>query len=160
LHSLGDDERELLRYAAMLHHIGSFLTHTGYEKHTNYLVKNAELLGFDEIEIALLAQICLYHRGGLPRARDAEYTALTSSNQEKVRTLSLLLRLAENLDRSRSSIVNSATFSAAKGGKVQLHVEAEFECPVELSGLKNQTDIFARSTGRALELTYNLEDLG
>jgi exopolyphosphatase/guanosine-5'-triphosphate,3'-diphosphate pyrophosphatase len=45
LHNLRDSDRELLKYAALIHHIGTFLTYNNYQKHTAYIVRNAELLG-------------------------------------------------------------------------------------------------------------------
>ena len=70
LHRLGAWERELLEYTALLHHIGAFLTYTDYQAHAYYLIRHANLLGFDQKEIALMATTALYQRKALPRKRD------------------------------------------------------------------------------------------
>ena len=62
LHDHGEPIRELLEYAALLHHIGAFLTYNGYQRHSEYLIRNAELLGFDEDEVAMIATIVRFHR--------------------------------------------------------------------------------------------------
>ena len=152
LHNLGEDERELLEGAALLHHIGSFLTHTGYEKHTHYMISHAELLGFDEEEIAVIAATCLFHRGGLPRAKDPAFAQLSSKDRGTVRVLSMILRLAENLDRSRSEFVRSALLVPGPHKTIELSVEADRDCPIELSGLENQRAAFAKTFHRELKV--------
>ena len=41
-HGLGDGERALLEYAALLHDIGHHISYPGHHKHTYYLIKNGE----------------------------------------------------------------------------------------------------------------------
>ena len=41
LHGLGDDDRELLEYAALLHDIGEHVSHEGHHRHAAYLVRTA-----------------------------------------------------------------------------------------------------------------------
>ncbi len=48
LHSYGQKERELLKFAAYLHDIGDFISFTNHQAHSYYIVRNADLLGFDE----------------------------------------------------------------------------------------------------------------
>ena len=54
--------RELLGYAALLHDIGSLLSYTDHQRHTFYLIRNADLLGFDQEEIAVMAATAFFHR--------------------------------------------------------------------------------------------------
>ena len=66
LHRLGPEERELLEYAALLHDIGTFLSYTRHHQHTYYLIRNADLVGFDQEEIAIMAATAYFHRKALP----------------------------------------------------------------------------------------------
>jgi exopolyphosphatase/guanosine-5'-triphosphate,3'-diphosphate pyrophosphatase len=152
LHSLGREQRELLHYAALLHHIGALLSHTSYQKHTHYLVGHADLLGFDQTEIAITAAICLYHRGSLPRKRDEALATLSPAEQEAVQVSSMLLRLAENLDRGQSSCVRAVHLAAMPGDRIEVLMEASGDCHVELSGLSNQMDAFRKTFGRRLSI--------
>ena len=45
LHGLGEDDRELLEYAAMLHDIGEHVAHEGHDRHAAYLVQHGRLRG-------------------------------------------------------------------------------------------------------------------
>ncbi len=62
LHSYGQKERELLKFAAYLHDIGDFISFTNHQAHSYYIVRNADLLGFDEREISVMANLTRYHR--------------------------------------------------------------------------------------------------
>src|SRR4029450_4761595 len=75
-HGLGDMERSLLEYAALLHDVGHHISYPGHHKHTYYLIKNGGLRGFHPIEIEVLALVARYHRRGHPRRKHEGYGAL------------------------------------------------------------------------------------
>jgi exopolyphosphatase/guanosine-5'-triphosphate,3'-diphosphate pyrophosphatase len=152
LHNLGDWERELLDYAALLHHIGAFVSYSGYQRHSYYLVHNADPLGFDETEKVLIANALLYHRGSLPRKRDTEFTSMEPRLQHRILVLSTLVRLAENLDRSQAGHITSASLRTAGGRRLVLDIEAGQDPQVELIGLRDQREVFERVFGRPLEI--------
>jgi exopolyphosphatase/guanosine-5'-triphosphate,3'-diphosphate pyrophosphatase len=153
LHSFGDAERELLEYAALLHHIGAFLTQEGYQKHSDYLIRNAELLGFDQTEITTIGALALYHRGSVPRKKDPDLADLDEGEWDAVRKLSTLLRLAESLDRSQTQSVTGALLQRSESGDIALHLSTGDDCHVELRSVTDQRQAFARSFGRPLVIT-------
>jgi exopolyphosphatase/guanosine-5'-triphosphate,3'-diphosphate pyrophosphatase len=152
LHDMGAWERELLEYSALLHHVGSFLTYSGYQKHSHYLISNADLLGFDQLELQVMALSVLHHRGSLPRKDAPDFKALESSEQDTVRALSTFIRIAENLDRSQASNVAWARLVQTEAGKVALEVDAAHDPHVELSGVENQREVFEKVFRVALEV--------
>ena len=152
LHSLGAWEREILEYAALLHHVGSFLTYSGYQKHSHYLISNADLLGFDQLEVTMMALSVLHHRSSVPRKGGPELRALQSGLQDTVRCLSTLIRIAENLDRSQAGNINSARLVPAGRGRVTLEVDPIYDPQVELSGVENQRDAFEKVFGVSLDV--------
>jgi len=159
LHRFGAWERELLDYAALLHHIGAFLTYSNYQVHTHYLIRNAELLGFDQTEVAIMAAIALFHRKALPRKKHPEFAALDKPSQQIVRTLSLFLRFAESLDRSQSGNITHASFEAMSRKRVTLHVAATYDCHIEIWGVQKHLAEFEKVFGHTLEINVlDLED--
>lgn len=152
LHRFGSWERELLEYAALLHHIGSFLTYNNYQAHTYYLIRNAELLGFDQTEVAIIAATALYHRKTLPRKKHPEFVALNKRARHIVRILCVLLRLAENLDRSQTNRVQHAFFDAVDASRVVLSVHAEQDCHIEIWGVQQHVTDFDKIFHRHLEM--------
>ena len=158
LHDFGSGARELLEYAALLHHIGAFLTYSNYQAHTYYLIRNADLLGFDQTEVAIIAAIALYHRKALPRKKHPEFGALNKRAQQVVRSLSLLLRFAENLDRSQSGNITHVSFEATSRKRIMLHVASATDCHIEVWGVQKHRAAFEKVFGRTLQINVLDED--
>ena len=106
LHEWGQDKKELLWAAAILHNCGIYISHSSHHKHSYYLIRNAELLGFTELELELIANIARYHRKSKPKKRHNAYQELPSKKyQSMVRQLSAILRIAVALDRRNKGAV-------------------------------------------------------
>lgn len=135
-------ERELLTYAAWLHDIGAFLSYSNHHNHSFYLIRNADLLGFDQNEITIIALTALYHRKSLPRKKQLEFAALDKYSQKIVVILSMLLRLAESLDRSHTGSIDRVQFQKADSNTVLLAINNIRDCQLELWGIQNQTVAF------------------
>ena len=89
---------QLLAWAARLHECGLAVAHAGYHKHSEYLVRNADLLGFSQTEQRLLAALVRLHRG---KFAQAVLEDLPEGWSEPIGKLAVLLRLAVLLHRSR-----------------------------------------------------------
>jgi exopolyphosphatase/guanosine-5'-triphosphate,3'-diphosphate pyrophosphatase len=106
LHQWGQEERELLWAAAILHNSGHFVSHSAHHKHSYYLIRNGELLGYNEIEIEAIANLARYHRKSCPKKKHESYRNISSKKYRKlVEQLSPLLRLAVALDRRQIGAV-------------------------------------------------------
>jgi exopolyphosphatase/guanosine-5'-triphosphate,3'-diphosphate pyrophosphatase len=100
LHNWEDEERELLWAAAILHNCGHFVNHSGHHKHSYYLIRHSDLLGYTEVEIETIANLARYHRKSSPKKKHESYRSIGSKNHRRVvEQLSPLLRLAVALDR-------------------------------------------------------------
>ena len=100
--------RELLWAAAMLHACGQHINLSAYHKHSWYLIRHGELLGYSEAEHLMVAAIARYHRRSLPKKRHESWQALvTRDNRRRVSEMALLLRLAAALDRRPEPVVAS-----------------------------------------------------
>ncbi len=92
----GGDEtiRQQLRWAADLHELGLSVEHSGYHKHSSYILRNADMPGFSRAEQEALANLVLGHRGKLGKVA-------TSLRHDLRRAQIVALRLAALLHRSR-----------------------------------------------------------
>jgi exopolyphosphatase/guanosine-5'-triphosphate,3'-diphosphate pyrophosphatase len=145
LHDFGDWERELLEYAALLHDIGVFLSFVNHQAHTYYLIRHADLVGFDQTEIAIIAALARYHRKGRPRAESAEFSELDKRGQSLVGRLYVLLRLAERLERSHHGVIQTARFRRVNADSIRLVVKAEGDCSLELMAVEKDRKAFAKA---------------
>ena len=89
----------LLRWAAQLHEIGLVIAHSGYHKHSEYMLRHGELPGFSQTEQALLAALVRLHRGKFSLGALAE---LPRDWRQPLQRLAVLLRLSVLLHRSRT----------------------------------------------------------
>ncbi|MCP5025066.1 MAG: Ppx/GppA family phosphatase [Actinomycetia bacterium] len=106
LHHLPAGSRELLEAAALLANVGSFISHSSHHKHSYYVIRNAEsLAGFSEHERELIALVARYHRKSAPKLKHPEFAALNTNDQQLVRSLAGILRLAIGLDRRHAGSV-------------------------------------------------------
>lgn len=152
LHSYGAWERELLSQAAWLHDVGDFLSFVGHHQHGEYIIRNTELLGFDQREILMLAKIVRYHRKKLPGRKDSEFGNLSPPDRERVRVMAMFLRTAELLNRSHADAVRDVVYSCKKGEQVVLNVVPQdgSDLTLELMSLLPEAGLFAKVFGKAL----------
>jgi len=156
LHRLGEQERELLEYAALLHDIGAFLSYYNQHAHTYYLIRNADLLGFDQNEIAIMATAALYHRRALPRKSHPEFAVLDKRSQRIVQELSLFLRLAESLDRGHEEVVRHARLRLSDG-KIVLDLTALRECQLQVWAARGHERAVEKVFGRPMAIELTME---
>jgi exopolyphosphatase / guanosine-5'-triphosphate,3'-diphosphate pyrophosphatase len=146
--------RELLEYAALLHDIGHAIDLDRHQHHSCYLVRNAELLGFERLEIELIAQAVRGHRKQMPKLGDPELRALPGSVRRAVRGLAALLRVADALDRTHFGVVRSAGASLSPG-RLLIAVEAGADNPeLELWAAERRADLLARLLDRPVVLRW------
>ncbi|MBD2186623.1 Ppx/GppA phosphatase family protein [Pseudanabaena mucicola] len=99
-HEWGEDERHLLWAAAMLHNAGHHISHDAHHKHSYYLIRNGDLLGYTESEIEAIANLARYHRKSEPKKKHDNFQRLDSERLKLfVRQASTFLRIATALDR-------------------------------------------------------------
>jgi len=89
-----------LEWAATLHEIGLDIAHNGFQRHGAYIVANADMPGFPRSEQKLLAFLIATQRSELDRGGLGE---MPTTWRRSALRLSILLRLAVLLNRSRSS---------------------------------------------------------
>ena len=116
MHDDSGEGRELLWAAAMLHSCGQHINISAYHKHTWYLIRHGELLGYSEAEHLMVAAIARYHRRSLPKKRHESWQLVaTRDNRRCVQQMALLLRLAAALDRRPEPVISALRIHAVKG---------------------------------------------
>ncbi len=100
-------ERALLEAAALLHDVGQLVSYRRHHQHSYRLIMHAERLGLAARDRALVALVSRYHRRTGPRRKHPEFAALSPADQQIVRRVSALLRVADGLDRGHTASVES-----------------------------------------------------
>jgi exopolyphosphatase/guanosine-5'-triphosphate,3'-diphosphate pyrophosphatase len=134
----------------VLHDIGMSVDYDDHHKHSRYLILNAGLPGFDPREVALVAQAARYHRKGMPEFGELAPLA-EEGDEDRLDRLSILLRLAEDLERSRDQSVRAAHV-AQDDGTIRIALESDGDAPVERWAAQREVDLFERAFGRDLKV--------
>jgi exopolyphosphatase/guanosine-5'-triphosphate,3'-diphosphate pyrophosphatase len=143
LHDGDPRERELLWAASMLHDIGMSIDYDDHHKHSRYLILNGALPGFAPVETAIIAQAARYHRKGMP-VPGPMAPLFGAGDCERLNRCATLLRLAEDLERSRDQLVRSTSI-ALSGDEVQLRLIADGESAVPRWAAGRERELFARA---------------
>ncbi|MGH2822458.1 MAG: HD domain-containing protein, partial [Thermoleophilaceae bacterium] len=114
LHQLGGPERELLWAACVLHDIGTAIDYDDHHRHSHYLILNAGLPGFTPRELVLVGLIARYHRKGDPSTSELGPLA-EDGDDGRLRLLCAIIRLAEQLERSRDGAIRQVRVAAHEG---------------------------------------------
>jgi exopolyphosphatase/guanosine-5'-triphosphate,3'-diphosphate pyrophosphatase len=151
LHPGDPVERELLWAACVLHDIGMSVDYDDHHKHSRYLILSAGLPGYSPREVAVIAQAVRYHRKGNP---DPGPLGALFGKRDVARLdrCAVLLRLAEDLERSRDQVVRQAHVTV-KDSEVELRLIAEGEVLVPQWAAARETEIFAKAYQRRLTVT-------
>ncbi len=142
--------RELLFYAALLHDIGIFIAYAHHAEHSAYLIRNAELLGFNEEEVSFIALLTQFHS----KRPSKKYEAVASCEpalRAELRMYSLFLALAENLDRLHGQQVQDADFMAINDDIV-LTITSESATPVELDAVYTMQKHMKKVLGKPVNI--------
>jgi exopolyphosphatase / guanosine-5'-triphosphate,3'-diphosphate pyrophosphatase len=143
LHAGDPRERELLWAASMLHDIGMSIDYDDHHKHSRYLILNGGLPGFAPVETAIIAQAARYHRKGMPVPGPLA-ALFGEGDAERLDRCAVLLRLAEDLERSRDQLVRS-TRIAICDGEVELRLIADGNAAVPRWAAGRERALFERA---------------
>lgn len=139
---LAAGSRDYLEAAALLANIGLVVSHSKHHLHSYYVIRNSELAGLTDAEIEVIAQIARYHRKSAPKASHPEFGRLTTQQQQVVRSLAAILRVAIGLDRrhdgrvaTTSARVDADRIVIEARGAAGTDLSLEVYCAQERSGL-------------------------
>ncbi|MEA5617941.1 Ppx/GppA phosphatase family protein [Cronbergia sp. UHCC 0137] len=107
LHNWNESHKQLLWAAAILHNCGHYISHSSHHKHSYYLIRNGDLLGYNETEIEIIANLARYHRKSPPKKKHENLrNLLHKEHRLMISQLSAILRLAVALDRRQIGAIS------------------------------------------------------
>jgi exopolyphosphatase/guanosine-5'-triphosphate,3'-diphosphate pyrophosphatase len=141
LHNLALEYRLLLEVAALLHDIGSFINMNDHHKHTQYLLLATPVIGLNQEQMSIVANVARYHRKGYPKVAHDAYRVLSSKDRVTVSKLAALLRLADAMDNEHASKVTDFEVEFKKP-KLTIKLKGEGDMLLEKWALANKAALF------------------
>ena len=148
---LDQADRELLEYASFMHDIGYFISHRKHHKHALYIIRHSELMGFKEIEIEVMANVARYHRRSTPKMRHTYFKRLPKPEQERVKKMAAILRVADGLDRSHFQNVRRLQVEPGKK-KTIIYIDTEADPQLEIWGAMRKRTLMEKVLGKKIEI--------
>ena len=141
------EERGLLEAAALLHDVGQLVSYRRHHRHSYQLIIHGDRLPFSHRERQLIALVARYHHRRGPRRKHREFAALERADQQIVRRLAGLLRIAEGLDRGHTAIVEKVIVEACPTVLTIKAIPrfAGADLSLECWGAQEQADVLART---------------
>jgi exopolyphosphatase/guanosine-5'-triphosphate,3'-diphosphate pyrophosphatase len=139
-----DTITQYLNWAADLHEIGRDIAHSGYHKHSAYIIENGDLAGFSRQDQILLATLVRTHRRKFVRSL---FAGLPAPWKELAPYLSIILRLAVLLRRNRFDADLPAFEVAIEKTKIRLAFPKNWlnESPLTHADLAQEAEYLKQS---------------
>lgn len=150
-HELEPRYELLLRVAAMLHEIGSYVANQSHHKHSLYLIMHSDLFGLSRRDTLLVALIARYHRRAMPKPTHVEYASLPQQERLIVSKLAAILRVADALDQNHMQQVRDIAFQRERGRLVVL-VRGVQDLTLERLAVRQKGGMFEDIYGMNVEL--------
>ena len=150
---MDDDQRFILESAALLSNVGLSISHSKHHFHTYYIIKHADMLGFRERDIELIAQIARYHRKSKPKNSHEAFMTLDESDKHVVRAMASVLRIAIGLDRSHDGRVRQVSVTK-KNSKIEIVTKSrgDEDLGVNIYSARERSDLLCDVTGCTVEI--------
>ena len=132
---------ELLRYAAQLHDVGSFINYERHNLHSYIIIRNSYLAGFDSSELEKIALLARFHHGSFPRADNKMLATFDRETASLMRKYAMVLKMADIMDRCSDGAVDSVT-AERLNGNVNLTVSSDTDISLVIWKLKGIAEDF------------------
>jgi len=141
IHALGNNARDLLEYAALLHDVGRSVGEEDHEKHSYSIIMDYEFTELTEREKRIVAIIALYHNGPTNSLNYTRQWKLSAEEQLAVRRLSAILRVADALDSSNKQVGARLRVSREMGALI-LDINSVNNAKTERKAVLSKKDLF------------------
>ena len=153
LHKFPRQYLKILKVVAMLHDAGTCIKYYDYQKHTGYIIQNASIYGMSHREIVMASLVASVHStddfsmSDIVKYKDY----ITEEDVDSIRKLGIMLRIAESLDRSMSSVVTTINCDVL-GDSVIMKTEVEGDASLEIKDALSASQDFKRIFKKNLEI--------
>ncbi len=153
LHKFPRQYLKVLKVAATLHDCGMRIKFYNHQRHSWYMILNANLYGVSHREIVMAAFTACCHKKEDINALDwARFKSILREDDiEIVKRLGVMLRIAESLDRSMSGCIKGINCDIL-GDSVIMKTEVEGDAALEIRDAMSAGAEFKKSFHKNLEI--------
>ena len=150
LHKLPSVYGKIIKTASLLHDCGSSIRYFDHHKHSYYIIINSEMTGLSHKEIVFSALVALMHRKEITTKELVRHSdILDEKDRDAVIRLSILLRIAESLDRSMSGLIDGISCDIL-GDSVIVKTFSNGDLTLEIKDALKSAQLFEKAYGKNL----------
>lgn len=156
LHDLSRHDRLLLKVAAILHEVGTFISPRAHHRHGQYIILNSEIFGLSRKDVEIIGMLARYHRHGAPTTEDHSYAELEQPDRLRTQKLAALLRVADAMERAHSHRISHFT-TRFNNRRLELVVSGLHDLTIENLALRTKADLFTTIFGYDVQIMHEGE---
>ena len=150
LHNIKKDVGNIIDTASLLHDSGVIINYYNHHRNSFFVILNSQINGLSHRELVMSAYIASFHRKNKGYDDFSIYSQLLDDKDiEIIKQISVMLRIAESLDKSMSSIV-SDLFCTIDEEKVMIKILASSYPEIEIMDALTSYSLFKKMFGRAM----------
>lgn len=149
------DEETLLQAACYLSEVGKSVNYSKYHRHSAYIIRSCDIIGFTQHELLVIASIVQFHRKSIISIKKVSEFPLLIPIVERLKFLSLCLRLSAALNRTwrqEIKILNLKSTKDALTFTFPGSYREEFD--VELFKLSSESSATHLSIGKEIVIKF------
>ncbi len=150
---LPEEEAFILEAAALLHEVGNLINYEKHHLHSYHLIVHGNVRGLSPKQRELVANVARYHRRAEPKKKHPAFARLTPEEQDTVRRLSAILRLADGLDRTHLQLIKNVRLRR-RNRKLLISVAASRKPDVDLWGAEEKGKLLEKAFGVKLRFAW------
>lgn len=133
LHNITEDVEKIIDAASILHDSGVIINYYNHHRNSFFVILNSQINGLTHRELVMSAYIASFHRKNKAYEDYEKYKLLINERDiEIIKVVSVLLRIAESLDKSMSSVVSDLYCDIDKD-KVLIRISAREYPEIEIN---------------------------
>ncbi|MGE3181711.1 MAG: HD domain-containing protein, partial [Phycisphaerae bacterium] len=136
--------RDLLEAAGVLHDVGQLIDFDKHHKHSYSMITHADLTPFSRRQVEIIASVARYHRKKGPSLDHPNMQRLSVVDQQLVKDLSGILRIADGLDRLHTQNVQDVVLKP-RPDCVAFEVEAIADPTVNIQYALKKSGVFSQA---------------
>lgn len=154
VHGLTKRDRILLQLAAILQDTGLYVDGHHHSFHSEYLIRNSEIIGLNDREQSVVAVVARHHSIAASTLDQGQLHHFRLSDQLRIAKLAAILRLADALDESYQSKIGKIHLRL-NSDRVVITAESTSEIALEQWSFRQKADFFQHVFGLTAILKSN-----
>ncbi len=146
IHRMKKKEDNYLRFAAILHDVGHFVSANDHQIHSYEIIRSQDIFGLSDKDLNIISNVTRYHNEDIPLPSHENYRLLSNREKLTVSKLAAIMKLAEALDISHKQKIKGLKIKKS-GRKLHFFIKSNEETLLEEWNFQKSARFFEELMG-------------